>query len=308
MAQSVGERRDAVQVMRGDETSWARVLDAARTRSLFEDRRAVVVRSAESLKGEAEDLPAYLEDPTPGVALILVAASVDKRKTAWKRVMERANVVPAEPLKGAALRRYASELLRRRGLALSPEGVEELLERVGSDLRRLSGELDKLEAYAGPEKRKLGAEEVAAVTGRGMARPLYVLGDAFARRRGDEALPLLGELIDEGEEPLKLLGTLHRSLRQVRAVLALKQARVPRGELLARLRLPPNMAFKLDVLLQAAGAWSEPRLRRAFVALERADCRIKSGGEARAAMVAAVAEACGTADPGLARVVWQPRR
>jgi DNA polymerase-3 subunit delta len=303
----VGESRDAVQVVRGEETTWARVLDAARTRSLFEDRRAVLVRSAEALKGDAEELPAYLDDPTPGVALILVAASVDRRRLAWKRVMERANVVTAEPLKGAALRRHASELVRRRGLALRPDGLEELLERVGSDLRRMTGELDKLASYAAGERRPLGAEEVAAVTGRGLARPLYVLGDAFARRRADEALPLLEELIDEGEEPLKLLGTLHRSLRQVRAVLALKQARVPRGEQLARLKLPANMAFKLDVLLRAAAAWTEARLRAAFVALERADCRIKSGGEARAAMTAALTEACGES-PGLARTVWQPRR
>ena len=35
------QRQDAVETFRGDETSWARVLDAARTPSLFAPRRVV---------------------------------------------------------------------------------------------------------------------------------------------------------------------------------------------------------------------------------------------------------------------------
>src|SRR5688572_7965696 len=107
LQQAVGDdRTEAVQVLRGDETTWARVLDAARSGSLFASHRAVVVRNAEALKGEGDDVPAYLDDPTPGVALILVAAKPDKRKVLWKRLFERAEVLPADPLKGRAIRTY----------------------------------------------------------------------------------------------------------------------------------------------------------------------------------------------------------
>jgi DNA polymerase III delta subunit len=41
---------------------------------------------------------------------------------------------------------------------------------VGGDLRRLMGELEKLETFA--EGRAISAEDVASLAGRGLGRPL----------------------------------------------------------------------------------------------------------------------------------------
>lgn len=287
LSEAVGsDRGDAVQVFHGDETSWTRVVDAARTRSLFVPRRAVVVRAADGLKGDGDELDAYLEDPTPGVTLLLLAAKPDKRRAAWKRVLERAEVVSAEPLKGRELRAYVLDQLRRRKLALTDDGLGELLERVGQDLRRLMGELDKLQAFG--SQTPLAAEEVARVLGRGLARPLYRLSDALIGRQAARALELMDEILDEGEPPVLVLGTLHRALRQVRGAQALRAARVAPAEAAARLRVPP---FKVGDLLEAAGAWSAPQVRRALEAVGRADRRVKTGTDPRVALTAAVAEA-----------------
>jgi DNA polymerase III delta subunit len=281
--------KGAVQVWRGDEASWARVIDNVSMRSLFADERALVVRGAEGLKGEGDEVAGYLDDPTPGVLLVLMARKADKRRAAWKRVMERAEVVSAEPLRGRALRSFVVDRLRQRGLRLNEDALAELLERVGQDLRRLMGEVDKLEAFLGGEKA-LSAEDVAKVLGRGMARPLYRLSDAMSERRAELVLELVGELLDEGEQATLIVGTLHRSLRQVRAARAMTEARVPREAIAAKL-LPANMAFKLPALLEAARRWTEPELRVAMAALGEADVRVKTSVDPRVALAAAVATA-----------------
>jgi DNA polymerase-3 subunit delta len=296
------DRTDAVQVFRGEETTWTRVIDAARTRSLFVAKRAVVVRAAEGLKGEGDDLAAYLEDPTPGVALLLVAAKPDKRRTAWKRLLERAEVVSADPLKGRELRAYVADQLRRRKLTVTDDGLNELIERVGQDLRRLMGEIEKLEAFG--SAKPLTADEVAQVLGRGLARPLYRLSDALIGRDAARALELMDEILDEGEAPVLVLGTLHRALRQVRGAQALRQARADWGEAAARLRVPP---FKVGDLMKAAGAWSETQLRRAFEAVGRADRRVKTGGDPRVALTVAVAEALAGRPSGKTAAPGGPR-
>ncbi len=284
------ESHGAVQALRGEETSWVRVLDAARMRSLFAEKRAVVVRNADALKGEADDLDAYLDDPTPGVTLVFMAAKPDKRRVAWKKLLERASVVKAEPLKGGALRGYVLDQLRKRRLALSEPGIEELLERVGQDLRRLIGELEKLEAFAASAPgRALSAEDVASVLGKGMAWPLYKLGDAFMARRAGEVLDLMEESLEEGEPPLRILAALHRVVRQLRGARALREARAPRDQFAARLQIMP---FKVQDLLNAERQWSESSLRKALEALGRADRRMKSGGDAQVALTDAVAAAC----------------
>jgi DNA polymerase-3 subunit delta len=282
-----GPADDAVQRLRGEETTWARLLDLARTRSLFADRRALLVRAAEAIKGSDEGVAEYLADPTPGVTLILLAAKPDKRKGVWKKLLESAEVVAAEPLKGRALRGQVAEELRKRGLELDDEGLEELIERVGQDLRRLVGEIEKLRAFA-DEGTKLTASDVVAVLGRGIARPLYVLADALASRRRELALQLLDEALEEGEAPVYVLGALHRSLRQMKAVRGFRQTSW--GEIASRLRVPP---FKVKDLVEAGRLWSDAGLREAFVALGQADRQIKASADARVALAVAVGRACG---------------
>ena len=288
------DRAHALQVLRGEETTWSRLVDNLGMGSLFAERRAVVVRNAEGLKGDGEEMGAYLADPTPGVTLVLLAAKPDKRTKVWKRVLEKAAVTPADPPKGRGLRTFVDDRLQQRKLRVDEDGVVELVERVGQDLRRLMGEIDKLEAFArSGDKAALSADDVAAVMGRGLAPPLYKLADAVAARRTVGALELMAGLLEEGEPALRILATLHRSLRQVRGAKALGARRAPQGEVAKRLQIPP---FKVRDVLDAAGRWSEADLARAFQALGKADRRLKSSVAAEVALGAAILEACGTPD------------
>jgi DNA polymerase-3 subunit delta len=279
------ERGEAVEVLRGDEVSWTRVLETFRTPSLFSPRRAVVVRGAEQLKEGEEGIGAGLADPPPGTLLVLQAAKPDRRTTVWKRVMEMADVVSAEPLKGRALREYVLREIAERRLAIPEEGLAELLERVGQDLRRLMSELDKLEAF-GAGRGALTAEEVAAVLGRGLARPLYRLADAFAERDVALTLELIEECLEEGEAGLRILGALHRTLRHLRGAQAVAGTRVASEALRSRLGVLP---FKVQALLDASRRWSEADLSRAQAALKQADGRLKASADARVALTVVVA-------------------
>jgi DNA polymerase-3 subunit delta len=286
----LGERRDhGLELLRGDETTWARVVDVSRTGSLFAERRAVVVRNADALKGDGDEMAAYLDDPTPELTLVIMAAKPDRRRAVWKALSDRATVHSAEPLKGRQLRAYVTDQVRKRGLRLADDGLQELLERVGQDLQRLTGELDKLEAYAQGQRAALGADEVASLLGRGQSPPLYKLGDALAARRPAETLQLLQEILEAGEPGLLVMSALHRALRNARGVLALVNRRVPRDEVAKRLG---NLAWKVDQVVASARRWTDDDLRAALSALDQADRKMKTGAEPLSVLAAAVAEAC----------------
>ena len=220
-----------------------------------------------------------------------MAAKPDRRRHPWKKLLPLATVHDVSPKKGRALRAHVEAELRARGLRFAPDALDELLGEVGQDLRRLMGEVDKLEAFA--EGRKdITADDLGAVLGRGLGQPLYLLSDSFSGRDVAASLEHVERLLGDGEEGLRILSTLHRSLRQVRGALAMREARAPRDAIGAKL-LPPNMQFKLDALLDASRRWSEADLRRALSALGRADRRMKRGGDAATTLVAAVAESCG---------------
>ena len=84
---------------------------------------------------------------------MLLAAKPDRRRNPWKKLLTKATVHDAAPKKGRALRAHveagaaaARAALRRatRSTSCSSE--------VGQDLRRLMGEVDKLEAFADGRK------------------------------------------------------------------------------------------------------------------------------------------------------------
>lgn len=324
LASAIGaDRAEALTVFHGDETRWQTVLGAARTGSLFCSRRAVVVRRAEQFaedrradddeaspagaKGRKGARPAehpllgYLDDPSPDVTLVLLAAKADRRRNPWKRLSAEATVHPADPKKGPALRAHVEQETRRRGLRVDPQALKDLLDEVGQDLRRVMGELDKLEAWLGGEERPIGADDVHAVLGRGLGRPLFLLADAFSSRDLAGCMERLEELLEGGEEPLRILATLHRSLRQVRAAGAMREARHPRQKI-AEALLPPNMQWKIDSLLEATRRWREPHLRLALQALDEADRRMKRGADAATALTAALARSCrAEEDPATSR-------
>lgn len=311
LTEAIGpDRNDSLRVLQGDEVRWEAVVAAARAGSLFAPRRAVVVRRAELIRGSKEDedpfvepaavkkakaeehpMLRYLEAPAPDATLVLLAAKPDRRRNPWKRLGADALLHSAEPLRKPQLRAYVEADLRRRGLRLSADALSDLLEEVGQDLRRLMGEVDKLEAWSAGRKEALSPDDVHAVLGRGLGRPLYLFADALAGRALPEALARLQELLDGGEEGLRILATAHRAVRQVRAATGLRERRMPRVEIGRRL-LPPNMQFKLDSLLAASERWTGGDLRRAILALDQADRRIKRGADAATALVAAVVEAC----------------
>ncbi len=289
LADQIGaDRQDALAVLRGDEVSWAQVADEARSPSLFVSKRAVVVRGAEAVKGSEEEILRLLDEPPPGSILVLLAAKTDRRRKVWQRVLANARVVPAEPLKGRNLTAYARQQAERRGLSLPAEGLDELVEHVGQDLRRLIGELDKLAAYAG-QGRSLSADDVAAVLGRGLGRPVYRLSDAIGLRDVQKAVELLAEMLEEGEQGPYLVGVLFRAVRQMRGIRALQAQRVRLDEIAARLRILP---FKIRDLAQAAAKWSNEDLRGALLALARADRALKRGADPAVILTAAIVCLC----------------
>jgi DNA polymerase III subunit delta len=315
-----GDQQESVTLLYGDEKKWEDVLGAARAGSLFAASRAVVVRRAELLKyasapsddepagetkgrgkgrsGPVEDpVEAYAAAPAADATLVLLAARPDKRRRPWKNLLAREAIASgavvlhdAAPRKGRALRTHVEQELKRRGVRFSREALDQLLEEVGQDLRRLMGEVDKLEAWA-DGRREITGEDVAAVLGHGLGQPLYLLSDAFAARETARSLELLERLLADGEEGLRVLATLHRTLRQVRGAVSLGEARVPRPQIAARL-LPPNMQFKLDALMGASRRWSEPELARALEVLAQTDRLMKRGADPAVALTGAVVAAC----------------
>jgi len=312
---------EASEVVRiwGDESSFSDVFSAAAARSLFSERTVVLVRRAERLRGagtagdsdeeapdgqesdeaEVEATPtsaararggktgaskapaAELPELDPGSLLILVARKADRRIGIWKKLSKAAETIDAEYLKGRALTMAAAEEARRLGLRIGEDLLRDIVEQSGPSLGRIVSELEKMVLYEGPKGR--GTEEILAVTS---SPPLYRLSDAITLRNKSESLGLLDEALRQGEAGLRVLATMHGTVRKLAVFRALRQAGLSSAEAGAQAGILP---FKVTDTERAARSWSEGDIARALSIFAEADRRLKLSAPAAPLLTHALA-------------------
>lgn len=271
------------------ECDVAALADAIETPSLFGARTLVIVRGTESLDERGgERLLLALERQAPQVTVAIVARGADMRRRFFSRCRELATRMPVDHPRQAEMRAFAEEFARERGRRLADEARELLLECVGRDLLLLAGELDKL-AAAVPADRPIASEDVRRVTAPGREHGNFEVTDAVCARDAEAATRLLGHALDEGAQPIAIIGALAASLKPVVAGAEL----VARGrsveEALRELNVPPYQRWACQRGLRAYRA---NELRAAYARLADIDLLSKSGGDARALLERWVLRVC----------------
>lgn len=206
-----GEDRSlALEDHRGEEVDLASVADACRTPPFLAGRRVVVVRDVGRWSTEeVAPLLAYLDDPLPTTALVLVAGG---GRTAPKLI---AAVKAHGQVRGTSVTsREASGWIRdriRRAPVRLDAAAESLIEaHLGEDLSRLGAILEVL-AAAHPSEGRLGPDDVAPYLGEAGSVAPWDLTDAIDRGQTEVALALMHRMLEAGERhPLVVLSTLHR--------------------------------------------------------------------------------------------------
>jgi DNA polymerase-3 subunit delta len=261
------------------ECDVAALADAIETPSLFGARTLLIVRGAEAMDERGGERLLYaLERQAPQVTVVIVARGADMRRRFFSRCREIATRVPVDHPRQSEMRGFAEEFARERRLRLAEDARELLLECVGRDLLLLASELDKL-AAAVPAERPIGAEDVRRVVAPGREHGNFEVTDAVCARDAEAATRLLGHALDEGAQPIAIIGALAASLKPVVAGAELVARGRSVDDALRELNVPPYQRWACQRGLRAYRA---SELRAAYARLADIDLLSKSGGDARA--------------------------
>lgn len=176
--------------------------------------------SVSAYRDDSATLLQFLDDGMPRHAvLVFTASAVDARKRLYKRLRDVGEVVDlsaARERSGRLSREtvddVASRMTRACGKRLAPEAHQLIVRRAGTDMAMLASELEKLCLYVG-ERPTIGEDDVRAVF-RDMAESwIFDFTGALAARQLSRALPLVRDLVEQGEPPLRLLAMIAREVR-----------------------------------------------------------------------------------------------
>jgi DNA polymerase III subunit delta len=256
------------------------------------DVRVGQTANRDSLKEDDEAaLSAYLNNPAETAVLIFVADELNGVRKLGKMLREKTVAVEFGKLTDQELAHWAVEQAKNEGAQMDDRSVRELVARVGADVRRINTEVKKLATAALPETvidPNLVQSLVADVREAGN----FELADRLIAGDREGSMALLRKILDDGAEPVMLLGMLSFSFRRLLVVKEMMNDGVPRGETLGAMRMPPA---ERERVYAAARRADRRKLAHIIERLAGADLAIKTsfgGGGAKAARMQIELLAC----------------
>ena len=163
-------------------------------------------RCSEETLGQLERT--FPKIPDSNVLLMTAKGKPDGRGKFAKFLQKQAEIrefSPVSPWKIEALVRQVKDVAGELQIAIAPAAAEALAEAVGNDTRRLYGELEKLQLFAGD--RAIAAADVDALVFATTQNSLE-LAKAMLHGNAPAALGAIAELISRNEAALRIHATL----------------------------------------------------------------------------------------------------
>ena len=192
--------------------------------------QSALVELAEIIKG----------DFGANVTLLLSATEVDKRRSFYKALTNRADLQIFDRLDSSrsGWEEGATEIVRaratKRKLQFDDEALDLFVLLTGGDTRQIDSELEKIDIFLDKERR-VNVDLVRELVPLSRAGVIFELGNALAERDLARALTLVRRLLDQGESAIGIL--LVAILPTIRNLLLAK-------DLMERHRMPrPHAPF-----------------------------------------------------------------
>ena len=180
---SEDEKDFNLDIVYGAETDIDKVIELAHAYPMMAERRVVLVREAQAIRS-LEGLEAYLSHHTPSTVLIFCHkhGKLDARKVAAKAIQQAGVVFESKKLYDNQLPPFITQYFRQQGVDIEPQAIQMLAGHVGSDLSRLTTEMDKLLIALPKGSRVVGTGLVEELTGMSKDFNDFELTSALAQR------------------------------------------------------------------------------------------------------------------------------
>jgi DNA polymerase-3 subunit delta len=260
----------------GDQAVWSAIRGELETLPFLSPRRVMVVEAADGFVTQFRTaLEKYAAAPSACGVLVLEVKSWPSNTKLAKLVPEAATIVCKTPQSNVISKWCALRAKNEFGKVLAAEAAAWLIELVGPDMGLLDQELAKLAVYAG-DRPDILREHVDQLVGRSREAETFKIFDAIGAGKSADALAILDRLLDQGDEPLAILGAFSWQLRRLAQIGRAVASGVWRSTALEAAGVINWQRAGVETLLQHLG---RRRLAKLYDWLVDADFTMKSTGK-----------------------------
>ncbi len=262
-------------VLYGKEINYQHVLDNSYQFPMMAEYRLVIVKEAQAMR-DLDKIEVYLDQPSEQTILVLAHKhkKLDKRKKIWKKISGSAVTFESKKLYENKMGAFINNLLKDKKLSISPLGIQTLVAYLGTDLSKVSNEINKLAINLG-EGATITEKEIQSQIGISKDFNVFELINALAHKDAFKAFQIakyFGENPKSNPMPL-VVSNLLSFFRKVS--IAQENAGMDKRSLAQKIGVNP---FFMDQYMAATRNFSKDELRRSFQVLRDIDLKSKGMG------------------------------
>ncbi len=257
------------------ETKSADIVDIIETLPMMSPYRLVIIKEAQLLKEKDWDtLKKSIEKGlSQSVVIFVHEAKFDKRKKIYKWITSNTQVVELVTPYENQVPVWIHYMAQKNGLIFDQGAALQLLHLVGVDLTEIHNEILKLKHYYHDHQGQLVIDDILKVVSKKRIESVFDLTASVAMGNKPEALQLLNDLINQGQNEVGVISLISRHMRILKKVLEFSQLGLSQKQLSAKIGVSP---FFIDQYIQQSRKWSLDKMNTVFDLLLDTDKALKT--------------------------------
>ncbi len=250
-------------------------LEDAKTMSLFDDKKLVIVDNANMFTGstskDSELIEEYLNHINENTTLVLIVHNdkLDTRKKITKLIKRVGKVQEFND------ELDTTSLVRRlfKDYNIDYKTIQLFIDRVGNNPLIIQSEINKIKIYKDNDKN-ITEEDILNLTAKLIEIDIFKLIDYIVRKNKEKALELYYEMLKMNEEPIKIVVILANQFRIMYQSKELLKKGYSEKDIANTLKIHP---YRVKLAIQNSRNYTSDILLKNLNALADIDIGIKTG-------------------------------
>lgn len=255
------------------------ILDDASTISMFQENKMIIIDNAyifstvnkKFSEQNIDLLIKYMNNPNPNTILVftLLKDKIDTRKKITTLLKKIGKIYEYNNIEN--IKKVVSNLFKPYNI--NQQGIDLLINRVGSNLDLISNEINKIKIYKDNDMN-ITNEDIINITHKNIDIDIFKLIDNILLMKKQEALESLNEMVKYGEEPIAIIIMLANQIRIMYQSKVLIKKGYSEYEISNILNIHE---YRVKKALEKSRNYSEKKLLSKLEEIADLDYNIKSG-------------------------------
>ncbi len=269
-ALNAGDRGFNLDVVYGNEADAREIILHALSFPMMVERRVVVVRDMDKLANK-ELLSTYIENPSPTTSLVLLSTKPDFRKKPYATAKRTGSVFEFKPLYENQVPSWMVKRVRQQGKDIESEASKMLTAHIGTSLREIQNELNKLYIFIG-ERKLITEADIRAVVGVSKEFNVFELQKTLGAKNLARSVEIMERMLDSGESGTLIIFMLTRYFLALWRLSDLQRQGTSHNAIASAANINP---YFLREYQEAARLFAPSDIEHAFGLLAEADEQLK---------------------------------